>query len=863
MLAKATRDRLGRAWGATHHWFAANTFAPRWALGSLRARAFGYLVAMLLQIVAVAFMLFLVQRFGAFPFQDAPELLAIALVALNWGAGPSVVATVFGALLINYVVLTPHFAFTFSGAREAVELVIFLAVGIAISVVASQTERERRAGIALAARLATEQARLETIIESAPDMISIHDAVGTLVRRNRIAQQVAPHARGDERLDEAQQAYALFTLDDHPLAMNELPVARALRGEEVQNLEVLAHLPDGDRILSVSAAAFRDAWGAILGAVAITHDVTPLRRSERQAAERAAQLEAIFDALVDGMVVLDPGGRLTYMNEAMRRLIGLDAAPSYYELPLDERITRLRMRGASGEPLPPARWPQRRVLDGEVLVGPEADDYLLHTLDGREVRVNINGAPMRNEHGAIAGGLLILRDVTEQRRLETRTHEALVALLTVATTLVEAPADASEEGAHVLAQRLIDLTRSVLGCRRVSISLRDPATDVLHTLAVAGLSPEQERHWWAEQKELERRGTRFSDGSDQGIVARLRAGEVMTFDLTQPPYDTLPNPYDIRTALVAPMCIADTLVGLLSYDYGSEEHAYAPSERLVAGGVARLAALVLERERLLREAAEVRGRALALERASARMDEFLGIASHELKTPLTTIKANVQLTDRRLRRLDPAAGDLAEQLRRALPVGELMERTQRQVDRLDRLVGDLLDVSRIRAGKLDLRLEPCDLAALVRDAVQEQRLAWPGRQITLVLPDKPVLVEADPDRIGQVVTNYLTNALKYSPDEAPVQVALTVEWDAGATEFARVAVRDKGPGLPEEEQEQIWERFHRVPGIEVQSGSGVGLGLGLHISREIVQRHGGAVGVEGAVGAGSTFWFTLPLADAA
>ncbi|HKB47681.1 MAG TPA: PAS domain S-box protein, partial [Ktedonobacterales bacterium] len=454
MLAVAIRDRLGRAWGATRHWFAANTFTPRWAPQRLRTPAAGYLAAILLQVVAVAFTLFLVQSFGAFSIQGTPSLLAIALVALNWGAGPSVAATIFGALLINYVVLTPHFAFTFSGPREAVELVIFVAVGIAISVVASKTERERRAGIALAARLATEHARLEAIIESAPDMISIHDAEGTLVRRNRTAQQVAPHARGDERLDEAQQAYALYTLDDHPLATDELPVARALRGETIQNLEVLARLPDGDRILSVSAAAVRDAWGAILGAVAITHDVTPLRRSERQAAERAAQLEATFDALVDGVVVFDPAARLTSMNGALRRLIGLDAAPSYYDLPLDERMTRLQMRDMRGEPLPPERSPQRRVLGGEVLVGLEADDYLLHTLDGREVRININGAPMRDEHEAIAGGVLILRDVTEQRRLETRTHEALLALLTVATTLVETPAEAQEQGARILAQRL-------------------------------------------------------------------------------------------------------------------------------------------------------------------------------------------------------------------------------------------------------------------------------------------------------------------------------------------------------------------------------------------------------------------------
>jgi signal transduction histidine kinase len=105
------------------------------------------------------------------------------------------------------------------------------------------------------------------------------------------------------------------------------------------------------------------------------------------------------------------------------------------------------------------------------------------------------------------------------------------------------------------------------------------------------------------------------------------------------------------------------------------------------------------------------------------------------------------------------------------------------------------------------------------------------------------------------VTNYLTNALKYSPTEQPVVVGLDV-----AGQEARVWVRDQGPGLPPEEQARIWERFHRVKGIEVQSGTGVGLGLGLHICQTIIERHQGQVGVESSPGQGSTFWFTLPLA---
>ena len=114
----------------------------------------------------------------------------------------------------------------------------------------------------------------------------------------------------------------------------------------------------------------------------------------------------------------------------------------------------------------------------------------------------------------------------------------------------------------------------------------------------------------------------------------------------------------------------------------------------------------------------------------------------------------------------------------------------------------------------------------------------------------------DAGRIKQVVNNYLTNALKYSPPGSPVEVGLRA-----SDQQARVWVRDYGPGISPEEQQRIWSRFYRVKGIEVQSGSGVGLGVGLHICRTIIENHHGQVGVESAPGAGSTFWFILPLTN--
>ncbi len=265
----------------------------------------------------------------------------------------------------------------------------------------------------------------------------------------------------------------------------------------------------------------------------------------------------------------------------------------------------------------------------------------------------------------------------------------------------------------------------------------------------------------------------------------------------------------------------------------------------------------LENEQLRRDQEAARAEEAALHEANARMDAFLGIASHELRTPLTTLKLHLQLARRRFRRLEPQITALAPAtINTLIMLDEQLAQTESQTRRLTRLVNELLDSSRIQSERLELHRAPADLAAIVSEAVEEQRQAAPERIIRLLLSAESVVpVFVDADRIGQVVTNFLTNALKYSPADCPVEAGVRVEQGQGY-----VWVRDQGPGLPPAEQVHIWERFYRAPGIVVQSGSGVGLGLGLYISKTILEQHGGKIGVNSAPGEGATFWFTLPLA---
>ena len=589
--------------------------------------------------------------------------------------------------------------------------------------------------------------------------------------------------------------------------------------------------------------------------------------AEQEEQERANELEATFEAMTDGVIVYDDKGHILRTNAVARVLFALDTRPKpKFSLRLRrERKPALEMLDEHGQPLSEEQSPLSRILNGEVLTSAHAMDVTLRTQEGKEVQLNVTGAPVYTFGGRLIGAICVYRDVTERRRLERRTQDALNALLSMAEALVQVPDDANsmreypaveEQSPATLtevARRLAELTCSVLGCRRVGLFTVEPETDVLRPVAVVGLSVEQEQQWQTGQQQY----GRLSDSQYPELVSRLRAHEVLLLDMTQLPFLGQPNPYGVRTMLIAPMFVGDQLVGILSLDYDGIEHEYTEEETALAGAIAKLAALVIERERLLYERAKAQANELALREANRRMDEFLGIAGHELRTPLTAISGNIQLAMRQAKKSIAEDGTFADDLASKLElIQTLLERAERQVRLQNRLVGDLLDISRIQANKIALKLEPCDLVAIIQEAVQDQCLLVPARSIRpTCLRRRLFLWWPMSDRISQVITNYLTNALKYSAADRPIEVFLAIEG-----QLARASVHDEGPGLSPAEQQAIWERFYQVERIKVRSGSGVGLGLGLHICQTIIEQHQGQVGVQSSPGEGSTFWFTLPLA---
>jgi len=861
-------------------WIRENTFAPDWLPEHLRHPAIGYLVATFVDLVALAVILLLLYSFPGFNFYGIFALAGVMFVALGWGAGPSLFATAISVVILDGLVLSPRFSWVVSDPADSFGLFMYLVVGAGISLLAGRIQRARRQAEETSNLLARAEARsrfhaerLRTVLDVLPSSVLITSSEGKLLDMNQASRAMWGEdiAVGTDFTEFSQQNrfQAWWATSGEPISPEEWTLARALAsGEAVQNDEIEIEVPDGQhKVILNSAASLRDENGTVTGAVISAVDISELRRLEREVASHVQELEAIFEAITDGITVLDSQGRLVRTNSAFRRLSGSEEHPEFLAIPMERRLTGLAMRDEHGLPLPVEAWPANRLLRGESLTGV---DVIMTTLDGRDMVFNMGGAPIRDKQGRVIGCVGVFRDVTARRYLEQRTRETLGALVGMAEAMVqirptaldiqtadEAPlphvADAT---LPLVARRLAELTRAVLGCRRVSIEAVDAPTGLLEPVMEVGLPPVQEGAWWDSWSSAQFLEERF--GSQ--IAAGLYAGLPSPLDAAHLPERSWYTLFGAKSGQIVPMRLGEDLVGILLVDYAEPHHDYSQEEEvMLTGTLARLGALVLERDRLLRGWAEARANELVLEETKAQMDTFLGIASHELKTPLTSLKLSLQVTERRLRKLATTKNGAAGDAVGLDSTVEQLGRTSHQVKRLEALVNDLVDVSRIQAGRLELRPEPVDLAEIVREAVLEQRQAAPDREIRLQMPATVSLpVYADAGRIEQVVTNYLTNALKYSAAAQPVEVGVAEQ----EGRQGRVWVRDFGPGLPAEEQEQIWERFHRVRGVEVQSGAGVGLGLGLYISRMIVERHQGDAGVQSTLGEGSTFWFTLPLRNA-
>jgi len=223
-----------------------------------------------------------------------------------------------------------------------------------------------------------------------------------------------------------------------------------------------------------------------------------------------------------------------------------------------------------------------------------------------------------------------------------------------------------------------------------------------------------------------------------------------------------------------------------------------------------------------------------------QQEDFIHMASHELKNPITAIRGFLQLLKRRLKKENINDYD------------SLVDRIEAQTEKVLNMTAEMLNITKIKAGELQYHFEIIDVNECLAEAVEALQSTTTTHQLQLNIPAEPIMVWGDKTRIGQVITNLINNAVKYSPGQQVVRIEGVCD-----SMQVKVSVSDCGIGIPKDKQQRIFDRFYRVDTLP--KGQFQGLGLGLFIASEIIKRHRGYMGVESEEGQGSTFWFTIPL----
>lgn len=524
-------------------------------------------------------------------------------------------------------------------------------------------------------------------------------------------------------------------------------------------------------------------------------------------ASPAVGSDELFRLLVDSVrdyaiFLLDPSGNVRTWNVGAKRIKGYAANEiigrhfSVFYPELD------RKRGR------PARNLQIAAAEGRF----EEHGWRVRK-DGSQFWANVVITPLHDATGTLVGYAKVTRDLTEQKRLdddrsalESLTQEALAHL-----------------GLEELLNALLDRIAEALAVDTVAILLLSERDGVLEARAARGIEEEVER------------GVRIPVGS--GFAGRI-AKEAKPVVLEDVEHSEVLNPIllekHVASLLGVPLLVQGRVIGVLHVGTLTRRE-FTQNDTRFLQVVADRVALAIEHARLYDEARQARSDADAAERALRARDEFISVAAHELKTPMTSVKAAAQLVKRSFREVP-----LTPSQTRSLDI------IDRQITKLARLVVQLLDTVRIESGRVELQLAPTDLVAVVRDVAEEARTLSDRHEISVTAP-RELTALVDAMRIEQVLLNLLDNAVKFTPDGGTIQVHLE---HTGAN--AVLSVRDHGLGVPPEHRNKLFDRFYQA------HPDRSGMGLGLYITRQIVERHGGTIYAESPAGGGTRFVVSIP-----
>jgi len=535
--------------------------------------------------------------------------------------------------------------------------------------------------------------------------------------------------------------------------------------------------------------------------------------------------EAIIGGMSDGVMLVDEEGRTVFINPAGQRLLGKSAVG----VPIFRHSEVYGLRDAHGRLLDPGELPAAQALSTG---RPVHDMTVIIGRDESKVAVSMSATPLQ-EDGRSTGVIVMFRDITERRALE----EQMQAQAERAQILADAGAFFSSNiDPEWVTQAIAERTAEVLG-DWAAVILKSGNSKELRVASIYHRDIASLGLAWSY---IYRQPLVVGEGLIGQVVSTnypsLTTNVRPSLDATNPGSMYHAAPMKLASLLILPLRTRREMIGALVIAANDPDRAMTDDKLPLAEVLAERAALAIENAKLYTEQVEARRK---VEDLSRLKDEFLSIASHELRTPVTSIKGYTQLAKMLIKEGDLGTSE------------EYLDIALDQIDRMSRLILELLDVSRIETGRLEIRREPIPWAQFVRDVVHRHHTAVSDRRFHVSVPSLGRVVTGDRDRLEQVLGNLLENAVKYSPEGSDITVAIDDKGDSLVT-----AVCDRGIGIPADELNQVFERFHR--GRQVSSTNYGGLGLGLYITKQIIERHGGTIWVESKEGQGTTFYFSLP-----
>ena len=528
------------------------------------------------------------------------------------------------------------------------------------------------------------------------------------------------------------------------------------------------------------------------------------------AEEKSAKLAAIVESSDDAIIGKNLDGVITSWNPAAEKLLGYTEKDV-----IGKHITML---------IPEDRLEEEDLILERIRKNKKVEHYVTFrvTKAGLEIPVSISVSPIRDINGRVIGAAKIIRNNAHQKETEARLLR-YAENLEVLNALGKAISERLDVGD--ILQKVTDTTTRLVGASFGAFFYNNINEEgESYTLFALSGAPREAFE-------------RFGIPRNTAVFHPTFKGEgiVRSEDITQDPRYGKNSPYfgmpeghlPVVSYLAVPVISkSGAVIGGLFYGHPEPAKFTREHEQLVLG-VATQAAIALDNTKLYEE----------ISKLNDKKEEFIGLASHELKTPVTSLSGYLQI------------------LNRTLPDTDLnkpfLQKALLQVKKLSELISDLLDVSKIETGQLPLSFSNFNITQIVQETIELIQYSTKTHQIVLQHPEQEIIISADKQRIEQVIVNLLSNAIKYSPNEKLVNVTVSV-----VHHKVRVAVQDYGMGILKEHQDRIFSRFYRVEELASHIS---GLGIGLYISKEIITRHHGKLWLDSEPEKGSTFFLEIPL----